>query len=129
MTKRLGRKGFAALAARPLCLAIGRGLTFTWVGFTLLWFWADWPQLQQLAQTLGAPAILLGAVALAATATVVLTAVRSLQTGAFSVAVEGQPVLTSRYVRTAWVTLLVIIVVGVQVVLQAPAPDVVYKNF
>jgi len=37
--------------------------------------------------------------------------------------------VTSRYVRTAWLTALVLVTVSVTVLLNAPAPDIVYKAF
>jgi D-alanyl-lipoteichoic acid acyltransferase DltB (MBOAT superfamily) len=129
MTKRLGRRPFSALAARPIYLAVGRGLTFTWVGFTQLWFWSDWPQLTKVAEALGAPAIILGILAVIAAATVVLTLLKTVLERAAEISISGAPVFVSRYTRTAWVTLMVLLIVGVQIVMQAPAPDVVYKNF
>ena len=46
-----------------------------------------------------------------------------------AVAVGGQPLVRSRYVRTVWLTLLVLVIVGVQTVMNAPAADIVYKEF
>jgi hypothetical protein len=42
---------------------------------------------------------------------------------------EGQPLLLSRYVRTAWNTTLVVISIGTITLLNAPPPDIVYKTF
>jgi hypothetical protein len=42
---------------------------------------------------------------------------------------ENQPVLSSRYVRTAWSTVLVITSVATIILLNAPPPDIVYKAF
>jgi len=41
----------------------------------------------------------------------------------------GSPLVQSRYIRTAWNTALATICVTVIVILNAPAPEIVYKAF
>jgi hypothetical protein len=42
---------------------------------------------------------------------------------------ENQPALSSRYVRTVWVTALVVISIATMILVNAPPPDIVYKTF
>jgi hypothetical protein len=43
--------------------------------------------------------------------------------------VNGEPVVLSRYLRTAWSTAAVVIAIAVLALLDAPPPDIVYKAF
>lgn len=127
--KRLGRKPFAALSSTPLYRFIGRGLTFTWVAFTLLWFWSDWPQLAEFAQALGGWGLILGWPAMFLLAALLLGGLQLGQHLAMRPTYAGHPVLRSRYVRTAWLTAMIFFIFAVQSVMNAAAPDVVYKDF
>ena len=49
--------------------------------------------------------------------------------GLLSFQFEGRPLVLSRYARTMWCTALVVITVTTVVLLNAPAPDIVYKAF
>ena len=129
MADRLGRKQYRALCVNPVYRASARGLTFTWFSFTLLWFWSDWQQLGQLRATLGIDVAVLGWVALFVIATVVLAAWVALFDFALSITWAGQSVLLSRYARTMWNTALTTIVVAAILLLNSPAPPIVYKNF
>jgi len=134
MAKRLGRTGYRALCANPIYTAACRGLTFTWVAVTLLWFWSSWSQIGTFAANLGGLATVLVCVALLVGASVVLAAMEALRTMMLRVkwridSGEREPVLYSRYLRTAWSTALVVVTVTVVVILASPAPDVVYKTF
>ena len=129
MADLLGRKQYRALCANPLYRAGARGLTFTWFSFTLLWFWSDWQQLGQLHAMLGTGVALLGWVALFAIATVVLAAWVAVFNFALSITWAGHQVLLSRYARTMWNTALITVVAGVILLLNSPAPPIVYKSF
>lgn len=129
MQKRLGTKRYRALARNPVYTAICRGLTFTWFAFTLLWFWSNWPQIDAFARALGGEAMLLTWVAIWALATLILTAGEALRRGILGVTWSDTPVLLSRYARTAWSTALVVVTVAVIVLLDSPAPEIVYKSF
>lgn len=129
MTKRMGRKPFAAFSARPAWRFACRGATFAWVGVTLLWFWADGAQLAALWRGLGSAAWTLGALVAVAGAAAVLGAMEAARAPLLAWSTREGPVLGSRYVRTVRAAALVAVFAAVQVVLQSPAPDVVYKNF
>lgn len=129
MLQRLGRKRLATLASRRWYVALGRGLTFTWVSFTLLWFWSDWLPIAQLAHAVGLTGLVFGAGALVLAAGLVLTGVELLERVVMSLEVAGAPLLRSRYVLTVWVTLMGLGILAVQSATQATAPDIVYKDF
>ena len=59
----------------------------------------------------------------------VLTAWVALFDFALSITWAGQRVLLSRYVRTMWSTALITVVTGAIVLLNSPAPPIVYKSF
>lgn len=125
----LGRNGYKTLAANPLYSALCRGLTFTWFGFSLLWFWSSWTQLAQFVDHLGAAAIIAGVVL------VVLVATGFLQFGEWArsivlaVRYDGVAIVASKYFRIAVFTAAVAILVFSNVILNASAPDIVYKTF
>ena len=130
MIKRLGRAGYRALCARPLYRSASRGLTYAWFAFSLLWFWASWPQLAGLAAQLGAAGTLLAS----ATVWVVSAAILSLlvMLGSRMLRSEGASgglQWNSIYVRTALGSAMAVLIVSVTVILNAPAPAIVYKAF
>lgn len=129
MAKQLGRKRYKALCGNPLYRAGCRGLTFCWFAFTLFWFWGDWPEIGHIASALGPTMIVLISVAAFVGATVVLSAGEMIRSIILAVGLKGAPVVMSRYVRTAWDTALVVITVSVLVLLDSPAPDIVYRAF
>jgi alginate O-acetyltransferase complex protein AlgI len=129
MQGRLGKKRFRELSANWIYKSCARGLTFTWFSFTLLWFWADWPQLAQFYRSLGAGAVAFGALGLFVGATICLAVWVALFNFALSIQWFGRPVLMSRYTRVMWDTALVAIFVGATFLLNAPTPPIVYKNF
>lgn len=122
MARRLTPAGYRQLGANPLYRAAARGLTFTWFAFTLLWFWATWPQIAALAAVLGPVGIAAAAAATIACASVAL-AVPDLfgaSTGA---------VLRSRYTRTAFASAMVLALAVSVLVLNLASPEIVYKQF
>ncbi len=131
MARWLGRKGYRDLCARPLYAACARGLTFTWFAFTLFWFWSSWGEMARFAADLGGLAIALAWLAIFVGATIVLAALVGLRAGALGIAWgrARTPVLTSRYLRTAWSTALVVTTAFVVILLNSPAPVIVYKAF
>jgi D-alanyl-lipoteichoic acid acyltransferase DltB (MBOAT superfamily) len=129
LTSRLGRKRYKALAAQPLYIACGRGLTFSWFAFTLFWFWANWKQIDgifhgiDLIQWLGVwLSIWLSATAALASWEWIRGVLLSLKTA------EG-PALTSRYARVVFASALAVVAFAMTVLLSQPAPDIVYKAF
>jgi alginate O-acetyltransferase complex protein AlgI len=124
MANRLSRRGYRKLSEKVIYRAISRGLTFTWFAFTLLWFWSSWGQLGGFIQSLGFTAALAAWLLVFLSATVALTGL------AWTQAVAARyPSLSSRYVRTAQFTVIVLIVLTSLVIVGGPAPDIVYKKF
>ena len=129
MTKRLGKKGYKALAANALYMALCRGLTFAWFAFTLLWFWSHWTQIADLAAKLGPAAAALTGVGIVIAATLILTLWEALRASALSVKAGGEPLLASRYCRVVIGTTVAVISIATVALVNAPAPDLVYKAF
>lgn len=124
MTKRLGRTGYRNLCADRAYIVLSRGLTFTWFAFTLLWFWSRWAQIDGFADALGAVGCLLVCAACIGLSAAVLAMPDLLQKRPARLAWRH-----SRYLRTVSSTALVVVIIGVSVLLAAPAPDIVYKSF
>jgi hypothetical protein len=61
--------------------------------------------------------------------TVALAIWEALRNAAISIQMGGSPVLYSRYWRTAWITGLAVIALGVIMLSNRPAPEMVYKTF
>jgi D-alanyl-lipoteichoic acid acyltransferase DltB (MBOAT superfamily) len=125
----LGRKGYKALAANPVYIAAGRGLTFSWFAFTLFWFWAGWADIKAAAGSLTGvqwaevwAAVIMGAAVVLAIWEYVRALLLSIRTS------EG-PVLTSRYARTVYASALCFIAFVMVILLNQPAPGLVYKAF
>ena len=129
MADRMGRKPFAALGRNPIYISLCRGLTFGWVALTQLWFWSDWGQLGRMARALGPLGIVGAALLVYCMATLVLEVMVRGRKALLSLGRPDSPMLTSRYLRTAWATALVVFVVAFQTVMDSPAPDIVYKAF
>ncbi len=129
MSNLMGRKQYRVLCTNSLYRAGARGLTFCWFAFTLFWFWSDWQQIGQIVDLLGAPMIALLWLVAFIGATLVLAAGEAARSAILAVQLGGAPVVRSRYVRTVYDTALVVITVALVVLLNAPAPDIVYKAF
>jgi alginate O-acetyltransferase complex protein AlgI len=129
MTKSMGRERYMALGTNWLYSAAARGLTFTWCALTMLWFWSNWAQLDFLARSLGSRVIALVWIAVFVGSSITLALWEAAREWLLSLRFENQPVLSSRYVRTAWSTVLVVISVTTIILLHAPPPDIVYKTF
>ena len=101
------------------------GLTFTWFGFTLLWFWASWQQIGSLGRTLGMPGVVGAFILTICAASVVLSVPEMLgRSGKWIVAVAG-----SRYTRTAFASAMVLAIAVAGLVLNLSSPEIVYKQF
>jgi D-alanyl-lipoteichoic acid acyltransferase DltB (MBOAT superfamily) len=129
MIARLGRKRAKAVTTNPVYCAVCRGLTFTWFAFTLLWFWSNWTQLGGLATAMGPSAILAALFLILVVATLGLASWEAVRTRALRLAWHDEAVFDSRYVRTAWCTVLVLISIVTQLVLRQHGPEIVYKTF
>ncbi len=134
MTERLGRKGYRELSANGIYMACMRGLTFTWFGFTLLWFWSNWHDIGSAVDTVGTAGMIVALVALFLLATVILSAMTNARKALnrFTWSVDPgvrEPVSQSRYIRCMTATAMVTLIAANVVLLNAPAPDIVYKAF
>ena len=129
MTKWMGRKRYKELSQNWLYNVASRGLTFTWFTFTLLWFWSNWSQLGILARSFHPREMALVWIAIFVGSSVLLAMWEAARAGLLSMKFRDNPLLLSRYVRTAWDTALVVIAVTTVLLLSAPAPDIVYKAF
>ena len=129
MIKALGRKGYRALSEKGWYNAVARGLTFTYFGFSLIWFWSNWSQMDFMLQSLHSGAIALGWFLVFVVATALLSAYEWLRQRVISIRWRNTPIVLSRYTRTVWDTALVVIMAVVLNALSAPAPDIVYKAF
>jgi alginate O-acetyltransferase complex protein AlgI len=131
MTRAMGRAGYKRLAKNPSYEAFGRGLTFTFFAFTLFWFWGNWEQIGRIFTALSTPQWLGVWLAVWLFATTVLASWEWLRAALLSInfSFSEGPLLTSRYARVVWATALCLITVVMGIVLQQPAPDIVYKAF
>ena len=128
MTKRLGKKGYKALTANRYYGICCRGLTFVWFTFTLFWFWSTWGDIANFYAKLGFGgacftwlAILL---ILIGTEVIRLTA-----NTALLLKVGGSPVVLSKYSRSIYLAIVILITSGVILLSSSPIPDIVYKGF
>jgi D-alanyl-lipoteichoic acid acyltransferase DltB (MBOAT superfamily) len=129
LTSRLGRKGYKALAASPIYIVFGRGLTFSWFAFTLFWFWADWKQIDQVFAALSAAQWLGVWATVWLFAAAVLASWEWLRAALLSIKLSDEPLLDSRYARVVYTSALGLVAFVVTVLLNQPAPGIVYKAF
>jgi alginate O-acetyltransferase complex protein AlgI len=129
LARGLGRKGYKALAKNPIYVAFGRGLTFSWFAFSLFWFWANWKQIDKVFTAIGVADWLLVWLAIWLCATVVLALWEVLRAALLSIKTAEGPVLLSRYARVVYASALGLAAVVMTVLLNQPAPDIVYKAF
>jgi alginate O-acetyltransferase complex protein AlgI len=116
MAKWMGRKQFRSLANGSVYKFFARGLTFTWFTFTL-------------TQRTGAGAIVVVWLIIFIGSSIILEAWERLREWLLSFEHDSEPLLLSRYVRTVWNTALVVIAVATVMLMNAPAPEIVYKAF
>jgi D-alanyl-lipoteichoic acid acyltransferase DltB (MBOAT superfamily) len=129
LTAALGRKPYKALAGNAPYRFFARGLTFTWFAFTLFWFWSGWKQLGDIAASLPASSWILIALVVWFLASAVLGAWELIRRFLLSFATSEGPVLTSRYARVVYASAMGLIAVVFVLLLNQPAPDIVYKAF
>jgi alginate O-acetyltransferase complex protein AlgI len=129
MSKWLGRAAYNKLARLWLYGVLARGLTFTWFTFSLLWFWSNWIQLGSLIRVLNGADIAAAWALVFAVATIVLALYELAREWLLWFQFDGRPFLTSRYALTVWCTVLIVITATTLALLNAPAPDIVYKAF
>jgi len=129
MAKLLGRNRYRALSRNVAYNALARGLNFAWFAFTLLWFWSTWTQLGDILKRVGGGTATIALLLIFLGAAIMLEAWERVRALGLAWSWERQPILLSRYTRTAWSTTLAVISVAVLLLLNTPAPDIVYKGF
>jgi D-alanyl-lipoteichoic acid acyltransferase DltB (MBOAT superfamily) len=129
LTRGLGRKGYKKLASNAIYVALSRGLNYIWFAFTLFWFWANWKQIDRVFAALGIAQWLGIWLAAWLFATAVLASWEWLRAALLSIKTSEGPVLTSRYARVVYASALGLIALVITVLLNQPAPGIVYKAF
>ncbi|MBV8722188.1 MAG: hypothetical protein JO277_08570 [Candidatus Eremiobacteraeota bacterium] len=124
MVRRYGRTQYQALCSGALFEALSNGLTYLWFAVTLTFSWMSWQQLADLAARFGVATLAGAAVALVLVTAASYRLVRLNAGVALARAIAAPP-----YVRQAWYAALATIVVSTAVLLNAPAPHIVYKAF
>jgi alginate O-acetyltransferase complex protein AlgI len=129
LTRILGRKGYKSLAKNAIYIAFGRGLTFAWFAFTMFWFWASWKQIGAVFSAIAvAPWIAVG-LGVWFGSTAVLAIWERLRAVLLNLRTAEGPALTSRYALVVYATAMGVIALVVTVMLNQPAPGIVYKAF
>lgn len=128
MVKKIGRKRYNRLIKNPYYVAVARGLTFTSIAFTLVWFWSNWSQIRTIQTALGPRLLLAVWLAILAGSTILLAAWEWVYNRIITAPWNGVPVL-SQSLRTAWSTMMIVVVLAMTLLLNQPAPDIVYKAF
>jgi alginate O-acetyltransferase complex protein AlgI len=129
LAKGVGNKRYRALAHKPLYIAFGRGLTFSWFAFTLFWFWGSWHEIDVAFGSLDLGAWLAVWLVIWLMATVILAAWESLRLKLLGMSVAGGPLFTHRYLRMMYASTLALLAFAITVLLNQAAPDIVYKAF
>jgi hypothetical protein len=125
----MGRKGYRELAKNPVYVAFGRGLNFVWFAFTLFWFWGSWHQIERAFAALSVVEWFYVWSAGWLIATAVLAFWEWLRAALLSIKTAEGPVLLSRYARVVYASALGLGAFVMTVLLNQPAPDIVYKAF
>ena len=128
MTERFGRVGYRELCAAPIYSSFSRGLTFMWLSFTLLCFCSTWSELAKLFALLG-PVAVASSLILVLIASALTLAARELVREHGSTIRERASLTIPPPLRSAWYTTVAMVVVTIAVVLNAPAPHIIYKAF
>jgi alginate O-acetyltransferase complex protein AlgI len=129
LARALGRKGYRELAKNAIYEAFGRGLNYIWFAFTLFWFWGDWKQIDAIFSALS-PAQWLGVwIAAWLVMTLGLATWEWLRTALLSIRTSEGPVLVNRYARVVYASVLGLTAFVITILLNQPAPPIVYKAF
>jgi hypothetical protein len=129
MARVLGRRSYKDLAKNSAYIAFGRGLTFSWFALTQFWFWADWAQINGLCRALSAVEWVGVWLVIWLCASAVLAAWEWLRAALLSIETVEGPVFLSRYARVIYTTALGLAAYVITVLLNQPAPDIIYKAF
>ncbi len=129
LAKRLGRKGYKRLAANPVYIAFGRGLNYSWFCFTLFWFWGSWGLIDRIFGAISSVEWAGVWLSVWLCATVILAGWEWVREGLLSIRISGSPVLLGRYARVVYASALGAAAFVMTMLLNAPAPAIVYRAF
>jgi D-alanyl-lipoteichoic acid acyltransferase DltB (MBOAT superfamily) len=129
LTRVLSRNVYKALAMNSVYVAFGRGLNFVWFAFTLFWFWGSWKQIERIFTALSVAEWLGVWLTAWLFAGSILAFWEWLRAALLSIRTPEGPVLTSRYARVVYASALGLFAIVMTVLLNQPAPDIVYKAF
>jgi hypothetical protein len=129
LVRAIGRTGYRTLATNSFYIAFGRGLTFTWFAFTLVWFWAGWAQIDRIFDSIGGIRWVGVWLTLWICATCALALWEVMRRVLLSFRTTEGPVFTSRYARVIYASALGLCSIVIMVLRNQPAPGIVYKAF
>jgi len=129
MQKRLGRAKYAALCANEIYGSASGALTFVWLAVTLVFFWASGSEMRHLVRDLGPASVASSAALLLLLAATAHWVIRFRGANIFESLRTGRAWPGAEYVRPAWYAAIATIAISAAVVLNAPAPHIVYKAF
>jgi alginate O-acetyltransferase complex protein AlgI len=129
LTRVLGRKGYKSLSKTPIYIAVSRGLNVCWFAFTLFWFWGNWKQIDEVFGTLSTFQKFCVAMASWAGAALILAIWEWLRSAIVSIGTYEAPMMENRYVRVVFASALGVAAFVMTVLLNQPAPGIVYKAF
>jgi len=129
LTRAMGSKGYKTLARNPTYVSLSRGLTFSWFAFTLFWFWANWKQIDRIFTALDVAQWVAVWLVIWLSATAVLALWEWFRAALLSIKTSEGPLLTSRYARMVYATAFGLVALVMIVLLNQPAPVIVYKTF
>jgi D-alanyl-lipoteichoic acid acyltransferase DltB (MBOAT superfamily) len=129
LTGAMGKQRYKALNVSLIYNSFSRGLTFTWFAFTLFWFWASWKQLQSVFTSIATTQWIAVWLAIWIAATAALATWELLRSLLLLPKTADGPLLESRYARVIYASAFALVAFVLTVLLNHPAPDLVYKAF
>jgi alginate O-acetyltransferase complex protein AlgI len=129
MVRIMSQKSYKVLARNPFYDAFGRGLNYVWFGLTLFWFWGSWQQIDELFSALSFVRWLEVWLAAWLFATGIGAIWESSRATLLSIKIAERQLLTCRYARVVYASVLGLTAFLTTVLLNQPAPSIVYKAF
>jgi alginate O-acetyltransferase complex protein AlgI len=129
LSRSMGSKRYREVGRNTMYAALGRGLNFSWFAFTLFWFWGDWKQIGSAFSALSTVLWIGTWLMVWLAGTVALGIWEWLRAAVLSFRVAGEPILLSRYARVVYTSALGLASLVITVLLNQPAPEIVYKGF
>lgn len=129
MARLLGRNSYRELAKNVAYQGLSRGMTYMWFSFASYWFWADWFQIRRIFTALSVGQWLGIWAGAWLGVSLVLAMWESARAFLLSIKGFGEPIFTCRYARAVYAGALGLASFIVAVLMNQPAPAVVYKVF